>query len=1685
VYVACKDDPACRYLLKTVRQNRQVRYKKRFYGEINTVSSFDHPNIARPVDARFEGDSFYLIYQYEDGLTLKELFDANGVLEEKKALAIIKQLLEALTYIHARGVIHADINPNNVFVTNNGGCKLIDFGYSLNAEDVSKVENDQIIGTFPYLSPEQMGFTNFSIDNRTDTYCVAILLYQALAGALPFPMKDDSLKHLLDASIKRGIQGLKHIPQFLNEILLKGLKPTPCDRYQTADGMLHDILASMDAISRDGNPVFVAGKKDAILSINRKRMFVVRQHEISRLSAGLEKLKERCGSSYLIYGKSGIGKTELIREFHKGIGSQYLFLSAKCNRFTPNQPYSVYRQFILEFLDKIVRCDNALKNAVRHEIDGNLREHSGIICHIIPEARVLFESVAEIEMIDKEKEFDRIIHVLTNLITVICRNISSVIYVDDVQWIDRITLKILMNLLEQKVQSMVLCTFRTSTDEGDLYCNGIDLLNAGFEHHLPVHEFTLGETVEFIKAKFRKVGNFERLANALQEKTDGVPYVLSEAIRFLINNEMLVMNNNEWEYVGESVGRLPEKFDPVSLVLDKADKLSTEEKRVLQIASLVEGKFDELMLSELLNSEKEHINRMLMKIEAFGFLVNHFHGGFTFSHDKIQESLANDLSKKEKMVIYEKLGDLFFRKSEIERNKIFNAAEYFLKSDNPAEAAKACYSAAQIAITDNALDIAIKYLKNVSLLLRHATGTIDGLTTDIVKIDIMLGDVLMLTGANEQALSIFARIIAESRLDREGRLEIEYKIGTIYHNISEFELSSKYFIQSLSTIGFRIPSGSLKLLLPICREVLYQFFVSPWMAKIRPSLTDKHSAAVVKIFNKLSYSLYFNDMVKGYFVHFKALNLADRLPDCPEKAEAYTLHQIPVFQMTLKRRAFRYLRKAQEICARIKRPDTMAFAEEFGGMIHYYSAQWRKSQQMLRSCINRYNSIGDLNNQIASREHSWKVSHILGAVDTVTDEMVTTINICKKVKEKYFILVTQAAYNLCKFLKNGKHDFNEYLDIQSRLKNVKSLLFHIEVGGYLLNTELELGEHQKAFDRARHLLPLILRNSINSEYQVRGFSLFCYLIVRELHGRNFGVRKISIMPNRLKFLFVVNCCINLLSCLTFPAYWGAFHRNIAWFLMVHHQKKLAHAFFRKAIKAHHELDMRYEEACSIRDYGIFLEDYCGLPGDARDRFNDAYQLFKHCGVKLETDRLESRIGQDGNSCSTSTDFLADTGNVPIPESTSYGINALRFETLVDVSRTITETDDPAILLRQILSAMITATGAQYGCLFINKNAYDQFEPIAMSFEGTEVAIVEVPVFRDLIDKVNEIHTMQCSGENDLDESNDTDSTFIRSDLCVPLNWRDKYLGYVYLVNDRVRGLFGEGAQKAAMVLAAHAGILLENAALMSRQKQFTVELQRQVEAQTADIKYKHEQLEVANLKLIESERMKGILSGTLVHDIKNYSAGITGNLIYLDRRLENDPKAHRIIEVVVETCSDITSLASNLLDIAKMDDGKMVIREELLDAEFFCAMAEKFGVSTLFEEKGINPVIVPADPDFLVYADIYLVERVLQNLYSNAAKYAPRNSRVELRLYREGEECIVCFFNSGPPIPDSEKEILFEKYARIQSRQSPYSKGLGLFFCRMVMNAHGGRIWLDTDEDGNYFKLAFPVKQHLRLKAAS
>ena len=450
---------------------------------------------------------------------------------------------------------------------------------------------------------------------------------------------------------------------------------------------------------------------------------------------------------------------------------------------------------------------------------------------------------------------------------------------------ERITFDIIRRSIEQQAPCMLICNYRTKDDENALYNFGMDLNTLGFNKIVGIKPFSKIEIDELVLSRFNKIENAKELVELLRAKTDGVPFVLTEAIRFMVNNGMLSIGSEGWSFKSDNALNLPPKFDSVSLILNKIKVLTPEEKKFLQLASLIEGKFDCEIIEKLGGYPNTAARSISARLENIGFLTMQLKGGYAFIHDRVQESVASGISHDNRQEYFELLGKIFLHKAETDKEKIFNAAECYLKSKNISMAMEISYQAAIYASEKIAFDIAIRYFKNAALMVDNAEKSMLSPSIDLIKFNIAFGNVLMLTGANEQALIVFEKLDKEAELNKNQILEVKYKIGTIYHNLGEFKKSVIVLIETLNAVGINLPKNKKVMLFKISIQIVYHLITSIFLKKIIPKKNNDFQLLIVRILNKLTYSLYFDDVLKGYFIHFKALNLIDLLVDSYEKVE--------------------------------------------------------------------------------------------------------------------------------------------------------------------------------------------------------------------------------------------------------------------------------------------------------------------------------------------------------------------------------------------------------------------------------------------------------------------------------------------------------------------------------------------------------------------------------------------------------------------------------------------------------------------------------------------------------------------------------------------------------------------------------------------------------------------------------
>src|SRR6266566_4759660 len=251
--------------VKTLRDDlaRDQTFQARFRREAQSAASLNHPSIVAVYDT---GEDMvgptavpYIVMEYVDGRTLRDLLREDRRLLPERAVEITDGVLHALDYSHRNGIVHRDIKPGNVMLTRAGDVKVMDFGIARAVSDAqaTMTQTAQVIGTAQYLSPEQA--RGERVDARSDLYSTGCLLYELLTGRPPFTGDSPiaiAYQHVRENPIPPS-QVDPEIPRWADAIVLKAMAKNPADRYQNAAEMRADIQRAMSGMPVSAPPTGV------------------------------------------------------------------------------------------------------------------------------------------------------------------------------------------------------------------------------------------------------------------------------------------------------------------------------------------------------------------------------------------------------------------------------------------------------------------------------------------------------------------------------------------------------------------------------------------------------------------------------------------------------------------------------------------------------------------------------------------------------------------------------------------------------------------------------------------------------------------------------------------------------------------------------------------------------------------------------------------------------------------------------------------------------------------------------------------------------------------------------------------------------------------------------------------------------------------------------------------------------------------------------------------------------------------------------------------------------------------------------------------------------------------------------------------------------------------------------------
>jgi serine/threonine-protein kinase len=251
---------------------RDPTFQARFRREALAAASLNHPSIVAVYDTGEDvtgsnGSTPYIVMEYVEGRTLREVLKAEGRIMPRRAMEIVADVCAALDFSHRNGIVHRDVKPGNVMITSTGAVKVMDFGIARAVADAGATvtATAAVIGTAQYLSPEQARGEN--VDARSDVYSTGCLLYELLTGHPPFTGDSPvavAYQHVRETARPPSTAN-PDVPPALDAIVMKALAKNPANRFQTAAEMRADLIRAMQGRPVSAEPVMSDDERTTVL----------------------------------------------------------------------------------------------------------------------------------------------------------------------------------------------------------------------------------------------------------------------------------------------------------------------------------------------------------------------------------------------------------------------------------------------------------------------------------------------------------------------------------------------------------------------------------------------------------------------------------------------------------------------------------------------------------------------------------------------------------------------------------------------------------------------------------------------------------------------------------------------------------------------------------------------------------------------------------------------------------------------------------------------------------------------------------------------------------------------------------------------------------------------------------------------------------------------------------------------------------------------------------------------------------------------------------------------------------------------------------------------------------------------------------------------------------------------------
>ncbi|HBF06643.1 MAG TPA: hypothetical protein DDW29_00235, partial [Gammaproteobacteria bacterium] len=740
--------------------NQTPSYIARLKYEHYLLTKLETPGVPKLIGIISDQQNYGLLLEDYGSLTLKDYYKNTIKLCYRDFIDIAIKIVKVISNIHKQRIFHKAIRPESILMYKNTPY-IIDFSHATDfakekSENATPFNFEELL---PCMSPEQTGRMNRDLDYRTDFYSLGATFYQILSGR-PMFMAIDTLDwihcHLALTPISLTTIN-PEIPPMLNEIVMKLVSKNPEERYQSANGLLYDLALCQ----RSPLSTFELGKQDFSHELQAPKKLYGRELQVEKLLNAFEDASKGQAVLALVSGFSGIGKTSVVHEIHKPITAKRgLFLSGKCDQLRRNTPYAAILESFESLIQQLLASPSNELAIWRHKIIEALGSNAQYLVNVLPSLSSIIDVPPVLPpdtQYDHRNRFELTIRAFIKVFTQ--KTHPLVIFLDDLQWVDSASLKLIKTLLNDPEQRHLLLigAYRDNeiSEDHHLY-HAINDFKQGISTVFELHIDTLTRTEAdqiILDMLCSSVVNETELQACIYQKTAGNPFFILQLMQTLNQEEILTWDKEEfhWTWSQVLIEELGIDDDVIALMKRQLYKLPPQALELIKQASCIGNRFSLTVLKSISHLDLEtihdllttHCHHLVQPVkEAYRQILvaqdfPNIEVRYKFLHDRIQQAAYHLMLEEQRVITHLKIArgvtlnatdkyikdNLFFIVDQFNGGYLISSEKNYVTKDELSSLIRLNYKAGEKSIQASAYGVALHYFKTAISLIQQEDWT--------------------------------------------------------------------------------------------------------------------------------------------------------------------------------------------------------------------------------------------------------------------------------------------------------------------------------------------------------------------------------------------------------------------------------------------------------------------------------------------------------------------------------------------------------------------------------------------------------------------------------------------------------------------------------------------------------------------------------------------------------------------------------------------------------------------------------------------------------------------------------------------------------------------------------------------------------------------------------------------------